>query len=181
MVIWRVKKSQWIVFAIKAYEVLSDPEKREIYDEFGEKGIKEGGGGGGGFSSPMDIFEMFFGGGGGMPGERYSSTNVVYLCVYCSTSTDVLCLIRRSAGPQKTKPMVHKLSVTLEELYSGKTRKIAANRDLECQTCSGKGGMRVSKCQECKVEPQYSTVGSGEYFPHFKFSLRLLFYCRVEE
>lgn len=50
-----------------AYEVLSDPEKKAIYDEGGEQAIKKGGGGGGGggFHSPMDIFEMFFNGGFG--------------------------------------------------------------------------------------------------------------------
>uniref|UniRef100_A0A1I7SCM0 DnaJ subfamily A member 1 n=1 Tax=Bursaphelenchus xylophilus TaxID=6326 RepID=A0A1I7SCM0_BURXY len=46
----------------QAYEVLSDPKKREIYDKYGEEGIKEGGGGGG-MHNPMDIFDMFFGGG----------------------------------------------------------------------------------------------------------------------
>lgn len=53
----------------QAYEVLADPEKRQIYDDGGEAALKKGGGGGGGFSSPMDLFDMFFGssgfGGGG--------------------------------------------------------------------------------------------------------------------
>lgn len=49
----------------QAYEVLSDPEKREVYDEYGEDALKEGmGGGGGPGHNPFDIFESFFGGGG---------------------------------------------------------------------------------------------------------------------
>ena len=60
-----------------AYEVLSDPEKRQIYDQYGEDGLKEGGMGGGGGGSPFDIFEAMFGGnpfgpggGGGRGGGR---------------------------------------------------------------------------------------------------------------
>ena len=108
-------------FSSQAYEVLSDTEKRGIYDEYGEQGIKEKGGRGGGFSSPMDMFNMFFGGGasGG------------------------------SGNPNKSKPMVHKLGISLEELYNGKMRKLAANRDLQCEDCGGKGGKSVKKCTEC--------------------------------
>ncbi len=47
--------------------------------------------------------------------------------------------------------MCHKLGVTLEELYVGKTKKIAANRDIACEACQGKGGTRVAQCLECKV------------------------------
>ncbi|CEL99775.1 unnamed protein product [Vitrella brassicaformis CCMP3155] len=52
-----------------AYEVLSDSEKRQIYDRYGEEGLKQqqqhGGGGGQGFQDPFTVFEQFFGGGGG--------------------------------------------------------------------------------------------------------------------
>jgi DnaJ family protein A protein 1 len=97
-----------------AYEVLSNPEKRRLYDAQGEQGIKEGGSGGGagGFHSPMDLFDMFFGGGGGGGG--------------------------RARGPRRTKNLMHQLSVSLEDMYKGTTRKLALQKNVICTDCDGK-------------------------------------------
>jgi len=64
----------------QAYEVLSDPDKRDIYDQYGEDALKEGmGPGGGGGHNPYDIFESFFGGGGfGGETERLLDASCYY-------------------------------------------------------------------------------------------------------
>lgn len=51
-----------------AYEVLSDPEKRKLYDKYGKDGVDQEGGGAG--NTPEDIFSMFFAGGGRSRGVR---------------------------------------------------------------------------------------------------------------
>ncbi|PWA96260.1 dnaJ protein 2 [Artemisia annua] len=53
---------------VEAYKILSDPEKHEIYDQYGEDALKEGMGGGGGGHGPFDIFQSFFDGGGSSRG-----------------------------------------------------------------------------------------------------------------
>lgn len=113
----------------QAYEVLTNEEKRRMYDMGGEKAIKEGG-----IPSraPMDIFEMFFGGGMGRS-ER--------------------------SGPRKGKDMLFALSVSLEELYNGSTRKLKVNRKELCEGCKGSGtksGNAPEKCTTCS--------GSGHVF-----------------
>lgn len=59
---------------LAAYEVLSDSKKRQIYDQFGEAGLKQMGDGGGGGVNPNDIFSRFFGGGFGFGGAEEEST-----------------------------------------------------------------------------------------------------------
>lgn len=107
----------------QAYEVLSDAKKREVYDRGGEKAIKEGGtgGGGAGFTSPMDIFDLFFGGGSRMHRER------------------------------KGKNIVHQITVTLEDLYNGATRKLSVQKNCICERCEGRGSRKgaAQMCMSC--------------------------------
>jgi len=128
-----------------AYEVLSNEDKRRIYDQHGEQGIKEGGGGGGMGSSPMDIFDMFFGGGGfgGMGGMG-----------------------GRSRGPRRTKNLMHQLSVSLEEMYNGATRKLALQKNVICADCDGLGGKEgaVQRCPNCRgtgMQVRVQQLGPG--------------------
>ncbi|XP_046445096.1 dnaJ homolog subfamily A member 1-like [Daphnia pulex] len=122
----------------QAYEVLSNPDKRKIYDEGGEQALKEGSSGGpGGFSSPMDIFDMFFGGGGG-----------------------------RGRRERKGKDVVHQMSVTLEELYNGSVRKLALQKNVVCDGCEGLGGKKgaVERCPNCRgsgMQVRIQQIGPG--------------------
>lgn len=125
----------------QAYEVLSDPEKKRIYDQGGEQALKEGGVSSGGFSSPMDLFEMFFegtpfGGGGRRKRER------------------------------RGKDVVHQLSVTLEELYKGSIRKLALQKNVVCDKCEGRGGKKgayvsCSNCRGSGMQVQVQQLGPG--------------------
>mgnify|MGYP002402757188 CR=1 FL=1 len=79
----------------------------------------------------QDLFSQLFGGGGfpfgGGPGGR------------------------GGGGPRKTKDLIHRVHVTLEELYKGKTTKLALTRNIICVKCKGKGGKEgaVRTCQPC--------------------------------
>lgn len=110
-----------------AYEILSDEQKREVYDSYGEEGLSGQGGMGGGMGAD-DIFSQFFGGGfGGMGG---------------------------GGGPQRPsrgKDIKHSISCTLEELYKGRVAKLALNKTILCKPCKGLGGKegKVKTCSPC--------------------------------
>jgi DnaJ family protein A protein 2 len=101
-----------------AYEILSDDDKRAQYDKYGLEGVS---GDDVGAAGGEDLFSMFFGGGGGRS--------------------------RRASGPRKGPSVNHPLKVSLEDLYNGKTVKLAVNRKViqgtptECTRCKGQGAI----------------------------------------
>ena len=101
------------------------------------EGLEQSGGGGEGHSAE-DIFSMFFGGGGG----------------------------RRSRGPQKGEDIVHSIKASLEDLYNGKTVRLAISRNKPCEDCEGRGGKEGAEkpCNECNgrgVRVQLRQIGPG--------------------
>jgi DnaJ family protein A protein 2 len=115
----------------QAYEVLSDPEKREIYDQYGEDALKDGMGGGSSsdFHSPFDIFEQLFPGSGtfGGGGSR----------------------VRRQ---KRGEDVVRTMMVSLEDLYNGTTKKLSLSRSVLCSKCKGKGSKSGASgtCHGCR-------------------------------
>ncbi|MBQ6791231.1 MAG: molecular chaperone DnaJ [Paludibacteraceae bacterium] len=128
--------------AAEAYEVLSDPQKRQRYDQFGMAGMQGAGGFSGGGMSMEDIFahfgdifqgagfdlgdigEMFMGGGRGSRGPR----------------------VRRGSD------MRVKVRLTLEEIAKGCEKKIKVRKLVQCKDCNGTGSAdgRMETCPTCK-------------------------------
>ncbi len=141
----------------EAYENLSDPQKRKMYDQFGHDGPQGFGGAGGPFgqggyysytSSGFDgfgdfgdlgdIFSSFFGGGFG---GRSSS--------------------RQSRGPRKGADLNLNMEISFEEAFLGVEKEIVINRNEKCNVCNGTGakpGTSVTKCTVCNGTGQVRQV-----------------------
>lgn len=109
--------------AKEAYEVLSEPQKRAAYDQFGHAGVHSGGGGGfhGGFGDIFeDIFGDIFGGvrGGGS---------------------------RRSRGSD----LQYNLTLTLEEAVFGSEQNLRIPTRVQCKACDGSGARPGSEPETC--------------------------------
>jgi len=103
-----------------AYEILSDENKRKVYDQYGEEGLREGRGEGG-FEG--DIFDLINGGRGG------------------------------AKAKQKTKSVLHTLTVTLEDIYKGNKKYLEISRYRVCDPCKGSGSKDPkanTKCTGCQ-------------------------------
>lgn len=130
--------------AAEAYEVLSNPEKKQRYDHYGHAGVgssaASGGGYGGGGMNMEDIFSQFgdiFGGGGGSPFESFFGGQ------------------QQSRGGRrvaKGSNLRIKVKLTLEEIANGAEKKIKVNKQVTCKTCDGSGAKdrnSVSTCSTC--------------------------------
>jgi molecular chaperone DnaJ len=134
--------------AAEAYEVLSDPDKRRRYDQYGHQGMRAGADYHGYtdindiFSSFSDIFGAGFGGGifddmfgaGGRPRQR-----------------------QRSGQGTAGSDLKIRLKLTLEEVAAGVEKKIKIKRWRPCDTCSGSGARKGTSKTTCTV-----CNGSGE-------------------
>ena len=126
--------------AAQAYEVLSDSEKRQRYDRFGEAGVNGGAGGfGGGFRDAEDIFGAFgdifgdfFGGGGARSGRRQSRV-------------------------QRGADLRYNLEIDLKDVLDGKEEVIEFTSEESCKTCDGSGAKAGTQPQTCT-----SCGGSGQ-------------------
>ena len=127
----------------EAYEVLSNPEKRARYDQFGHAGVDPSYGAGGGsgfggfggatgFDDIGDIFENFFGGGfGGFGGSSRT---------------------RNPNGPIKGNDLRYNIAIDFLEAAHGCQKEITIQRLEQCRTCHGSGaaaGTSPETCPDC--------------------------------
>ena len=127
----------------EAYQVLSNPQKRQQYDQFGHDGPQGFGGGGygdfsgfggGGFGGFEDIFSTIFGGGAG--GAQRN-------------------------GPVAGEDLRYDITITLEEAVFGCEKEINLVRDEECPECKGSGakpGSKVDTCPTCNGTGQERVI-----------------------
>ena len=121
--------------AAEAYAIVSDPEKRSLYDRFGHAGVS--GAGAGGFDpNAFAGFEDIFGNLGDLFGFG-----------------DVFGGRRRRGGPQRGADLRYDLEISFEESYTGTETPIQIPREETCETCSGNGaapGTSPETCASCR-------------------------------
>ncbi|KAK8321231.1 hypothetical protein V6Z11_A12G088200 [Gossypium hirsutum] len=126
-----------------AYEVLSDDEKRSLYDKYGEAGLKGAGMGMGDFSNPFDLFESLFEGMGGVGGMGMGG---------CSSRN-------RAVDGQDE---YYSLVLNFKEAVFGVEKEIEITRLESCGTCNESGAKPSTTASKCQVMTCSSCGGTGE-------------------
>lgn len=129
-----------------AYEVLSDPEKRRKYDQFGPEAFERGGmgrGGAGGYGNvdPFDIFSQVFGGAGG--GSIFDS----FFGGAAGGGGG-----RARTGPRGGADLMYEYEIDFEDAVFGADKKIEITRAAQCEECQGSGakpGSKPTTCTQC--------------------------------
>lgn len=123
--------------ATEAYEVLSDPEKRQAFDRFGKAGVDGMGGQGFGYRAYTDFSDIF-----GDIGDIFS---------------EFFGQGRGQGGIRRGSDLRYNVEITLEESAEGKEIKIDIPRNEACEECSGTGAAKGSRPQICPL-----CQGSGQ-------------------
>ncbi len=123
----------------EAYKILSDGEKRKIYDEYGHAGLQaDVGAGGGGFTGfdfdPFKIFDEVF-------GRRYSSGGDIFDNFFGGRASP--------RGSQPGSDLQYNLEITFKEAAFGTEKEIQVPRYEICSSCRGSGVKPGSSPQTC--------------------------------
>jgi DnaJ homolog subfamily A member 2 len=132
----------------EAYQVLSDPEKRKVYDQYGKDGLS----GGGPSMNADDLFKNLFD--GGFFGGRGGFADLFGGFGGFSQG-------QQQQQQRKGTSIKYPLNVTLKELYNGNTRKLKITRKVICGVCNGSGlkpGKSETSCETCKGRGSQVTV-----------------------